>query len=242
MVSYQVSFEEQQAYEPARNYFIRNCGFDLATEKHRRMMAEGLAARERGLAGISLRGLVACYGGQVWQDGGILIDGIRLICPAFSQIEGAHVHGVYLYVVTAGTCNYSQEDDIMVQLYADIWGTSYVDAARDLLEKDLIVRLKQEYPQEFGKNLFLSGGMGPGFYGMPPEQTKDIFQILDIANKLPGVEVRESGIMLPLKTCAGLYLLTDDLAGLPSPDCRDCIGNALGCEFCGIRIKREGKE
>ena len=234
---YRIELEENKLYERAKEYFVKSCGFDLTRAKHQRMMEKALEVREKGLSGIRPFAMIACCGPDIYRNGKINCGDIVLGCPAFEQIGNDNIQGIYFYVLTSGGCKNKAGAGIVEQLYADIWGTSYVDAARDELEEKLREKVREEYPDKFEKSLFLSDAMGPGFYGMAMEETKGIFRILDIADKAPQLAVKESGLMLPVKTCAGLYFLVKDKIGLPRPDCRDCIGNPGGCEFCRVNKK-----
>jgi len=228
-----VDFDEKEANEQAEKNFIGNCGFDLAREKHRRMMEDGLHARNKGIEDIHIRALLSSYSNEVFKDGRIIIAGTEFTCKAFEQVTRDNILRIYLYIITAGELAYSDANDILEQLYSDIWGTAYIDAGRAMLEEYLRRDAEKDYPGQIEKTIFLTNSFGPGFYGMMASQTKEFCKILD-AEKI-GIEVRDSGIMVPLKTCAGIYMLVNDRSCVPHPDCQQCIGNPKGCHFCRIR-------
>ena len=220
-----LTFDEKEAYDLAYQYFIKTCGFHLDRPKHQKMMEEGLAVRDEGIAGINIRAKINIYSKDVYVNSKIQVGEDLLECHAFEQIDSENVEQIYVYVLTAGELIYSDDDPIMKQLYSDIWGTAYTDAGRDLLEATLKNKLASQ-------GLFLSDSFGPGFYGMENTKTREIFSIVD-TDEL-GVEVRESGIMVPLKSVAGVYFAVKNKEGLPLSACADCIGTHSGCSFCHV--------
>lgn len=228
-----VIFSEEEAYARAEKNFIDSCGLDLNREKHRRMMEEGLNARTQGLEGVHIRALISSFEPEVFRDHRITIGDVEFTCKAFDQMAKENILKIYAYVITAGEIIYSDDDNILKQLYSDIWGTAYTDAGRAMLEEFLKSDAEKNYPGQIEKTIFLTNSFGPGFYGMMTSQTKEFCNILD-TEKI-GIEIRDSGIMVPLKTCAGIYMLVNDEKCIPHPDCQQCIGNPKGCKFCRIR-------
>lgn len=230
-----VNFDEKDAYDRAEKYFISTCGFDFNREKHRRMMKDGLKARTEGLEGVNIRALVSSFDAEVFCDNKIIIGETEFNCKAFDQISAENIVTIYGYIITMGGLIYSDDDNILKQLYSDIWGTAYTDAGRDMLEDYLKDDAKKQFTGEYEKNIFLTNSFGPGFYGMETSQIKDFFEVLR-ADKI-GVEVRGTGVMVPLKTCTGFYMMVNDKDCIPSPNCQECIGNHKSCEFCGVRYR-----
>ena len=109
------------------------------------------------------------------------------------------------------------------QLYADLWGTAYLDAAREEFRKILLKT----------KNLYLSESISPGFYGMSVEENIKICQIL--SGEKIGVSTNENGTMTPMKTCSGIYLAVDEPKYFLSADCKSCMGNPGGCIMCKLQ-------
>lgn len=227
--------DEQKAYPLAEKRFVRTCGFDLSTEKHQRMMNLGLKVLEDGVSGIKIQAVTSFYGAEVWQDGKIIIDGIEVKCNYFEQIPKETVEGIYFYMLSVGECHFSSEENIMDFLYADIWGSSYVDAGIDLLKAELIADMKERLGNN--QELYLSEEFGPGYFGMPVIESKKFFQILD--GDSIDVWVKDSGLMIPQKTCAGLYIVLNTPEVKAEPECLRCHGNTAGCKFCKIKAEME---
>ncbi|MEF9922556.1 MAG: vitamin B12 dependent-methionine synthase activation domain-containing protein [Anaerovoracaceae bacterium] len=222
-------FDEEKAFPLAEQRFIATCGFDMTTAKHKKMMNMGLKVREDGVDGIKIQALVEHYNGDVFKDHKIAVNGAEIFCNFFEQIPDEAVDGIYFYIITAGECNFSSEENIMDFLYADIWGTSYVDAGVELLEKKL--------KEDLDKDKYLSVCFGPGYFGMPVIETKNFFEILD-GNEI-GVQVKESGLMIPQKTCSGLYLVLNNNDIVFEKDCMKCHGNKSGCQFCRTKQSKQ---
>jgi len=216
-----IAFNE--AEEIATEYFIKICGFHREGEKYAKMRAEGMQTKEGAERNISVRAVVSSYGGDVISGDTAVIDGAVFTCNAFSQINKNGIKRLYAYLLTAGVYTLPENAPIMQQLYADIWGTSFVDAGLDVLKK----RLAGDSALE---------AFGPGFYGMDIDQLGKFFEILD-GGKI-GMEVRESCLLLPLKSCAGFLIAVNDKSDLPDADCMNCRAGRKGCEFCHAVIRK----
>ena len=230
-----IKFDEKDAYGQAEKYFVSTCGFDFDREKHQRMMKDGLKARAEGLEGIDIKAIVSSFGPEVFGDNKITIGETEFKCKAFEQVSPESIIEIYGYIITAGELIYSDDDNILKQLYSDIWGTAYTDAGRDLLEDYLKDYAEKRFRGGSRRYIFLTNSFGPGFYGMETSQIKDFFEVLH-GDKI-GVEVKGTGVMVPLKTCTGFYMIVNDKASIPSPDCQECISSHKSCEFCGVRYR-----
>lgn len=230
-----ITFAEEDAYTRAEEYFIKNCGIDFSVEKHRRMYSNGMDVRRKGVHGIQIVAAVAKYGAEAFVNSGVEVGGERLSCNAFEQIAPGNVVAVYLYMLSAGECSCDPEDKIANRLFADIWGSAYTAAGKDLLEELIAAEAKTELTESGEVSGFLSKSFGPGYYGMGMEQNHILGRML--GNGEIGVEIRDSGIMLPIKSCSGVYFVVRDQYGLPGAECKDCAGNSKGCAFCHVKVK-----
>ena len=230
-----VRISEKRAHEGAEKRFINTCGImPGGSKKHQRMLEEGLKTRESGIAGIDIRALVSYYGPEVIRDGKVCPENAELGCNYFYKIPREYVEGIYFYMMTVGECLFESEDKIMEFLFADIWSNSYVDAGIEALKEDFIIPdMKKRFP---GKDYVLSEEFGPGYFGMFVGKTKEFAKILDAESI--GITVKDSGLMLPQKSCAGLlFVLNHELE--KEPACMRCVGNPKGCEFCEINMRRK---
>lgn len=228
-----ILIDEKTAYPLAKNRFIETCKFNLSTSKHQRMLKMGEKVREDGIDGINIKALVSFYEPDVFQHGKIKIENTEISCNYFQQIPDSAVEGIYFYILTAGECYFSSEENIMDFLYADIWGTNYVDAGIEILRGKIEDDMKNEL-SDTSRN-HLSEEFGPGYFGMPILESKNFFEVLK--GEEIGVRVKESGLMIPQKTCTGLYLVLNDPKIKAEPECMKCYGNKSGCEFCKIKSR-----
>ena len=224
---------EIDVFQEARDHFIHICGFSDKGQKKLNMLNDGLECRIKGLAGLKIRAIIGTADSSVYHNQKIMVEHKEFRCKAFERIQDRFVKKIYFYILTVGECNCALEDEIVNRLYADIWGTAYTEAARDYVKNRILNDLIREFPGQLGNGLFLSETFGPGFYGMDVLQSIDLFTLLE--GRRIGMEVRESGILVPLKSCSGIFLAVTDPKALPHPDCRDCLGNAVSCSFCRLR-------
>jgi len=225
-----MTFNEEDAFPRAREEFIRVCGFRPDSEKHKNMLDAATSIRELGVDKIKIRALLAAFEPDVLKDDYIEIDGVRLHCDSVYLMEKEKIHKVLFYMVTVNECG-CESEQILDRVYADFWGTAYVDSAFELFKQEITGRYIDNEKQKFE----LSEAFGPGYYGMPTEEIKTFFKILD-GDKI-GIRCHESCVMLPIKSCAGLFLVLEEGAKMPEKCCESCVGNKSGCRHCSVRPK-----
>lgn len=154
-------------------------------------------------------------------------------------LRGIHIRaalscdeGTYMYVLTVGECLYSGHNP-MGALYADVWGTAYLEAATELM-RDCIEQHMQEKSDQ-GEKIFLSKLYGPGYFGMGTDWMRKIFDAVD-ATRI-GVRITADDILLPQKSSAGIYYEMKGGGERADTACSNCTGNKDGCIFCCISNK-----
>ncbi len=217
-----MTYPKEEAFAAAKDFFISASHFDMEKPRHQKMMDKALSVYENEKPECELKVLCTGFGPEVYCDNKIEIDGVTISCNGFSRIDAAHVKAVYICVITAGEWIPKADTSTKSQVYMDMWGTAFVDSAKTLFEKDLQAML--------GAGEYLSDPFGPGYYGMPHSDIKKFAEIIPMDQV--GVELRESGIMIPLKTMAAIYLVTDDPQVLPPTACSECFGRLEGCHMC----------
>lgn len=200
-------------------------------EKHQRMWKDAMAVFEGIKPGIRLIGLLRWGVPDGLEGESLTIQEHTLTSSAFYQLSNAHVERYYAYLLHLQDNPASSKwDRLSDRLFADIWETAFVDAGRDL------VRTKFVYMEsETGEGNTLSDSFGPGYYGMDPSQVETLYHLL--AAEQIGVTLLSSGMMVPHKSCTGLYLAVEDPTELPRSGCSTCHGNSAGCAFCGKNPK-----
>jgi hypothetical protein len=124
------------------------------------------------------------------------------------------------------------------KFYADTYGTAYVDAGRDELKRDLLQKVKEETLINGKRDIFISDSIGPGFYGIDTSKVGDFFKILD-GDKIE-VKTNYYNVILPVKSCVGMFIIVDDSKLLPDYDCMSCTTKDLNCTFCRRKDRETG--
>lgn len=212
-----LELDKEKCCEAATRFFMKESGCDKEDTKYDRMRKEAFEIFDVIRPRIDIKVIYSFYD-EFELDGHVLTAGRHQFrCTAFEQLAPEAIEGVYFYAVSAG--DYFPEDKtIMQQLYADIWGTAFTDAAREML----IDRLKHEHA--------VSDSFGPGFYGMDVSEMKKMPDMVDF-DRL-GMEVKESSVILPLKSCAGILFKVNEKYIRLNSACELCYGNRKTCTLC----------
>ena len=217
----------------AEALFIEESGVAKDGEKYERMRESAFAIREELEDRVQVKGEY-CYYDSFRLDGKTLTvfreDGSEITsvdCLAFEQLDPASLEGVYVYAVSAGDY-YLEDRPIMDQLYADIWGTAFTDAIRAMLV-DAVRKNCREEDVKFNT----SDSFGPGFYGMDSFEMHKMPLLVDFDGM--GMEVKESGVILPLKSCAGIVFRVNDKYEHLNSACELCYGSKKTCSLCSVR-------
>ncbi len=229
-----ISISMAEADVFAVEYFMKICGFNREGEKYRRMLKQGMEIRERIRDRADVKAVVSSFAGSSIKGNQAELNGIAFECNAFQRLDPQHISGVYAYILTAGIFELDDGDPILDQLYADIWGTAYVDAGLEILKR----YVEADLNDAGGKgDITVLDSFGPGFYGMDVSQVCRFFELLD--GDMIGVKARSSSLMLPLKSCSGFFIGVDDKTSLPASDCKSCRSEYKNCAFCHAVIKRQ---
>lgn len=216
----------EEADVQAEEYFSSMCGFNRDGEKYREMFYQSLRVRERISACIDLKAVVSDFPGECIKRNIAYLNGVSFECRALEQLNVHNVCRIYAYILTSGNIEL-KDASLLDVFYADTWGTAYIDAGRDILKK----RLHNDFPGNCSKyGIHISDSFGPGYYGMDVTEVFKFFKLLE--GSRIGVELKGSGMMSPVKSCAGFFIKVMDDKELPTYDCRACIGNSQGCRFC----------
>ena len=227
--------------------FMAESGVAGEGDKYDRMRRDALRVREIIEPAINIKGACCFYdelelAASGVHDGQLLkVCGHEIRCTAFEQIDPSSVEGVYFYAVTAGDFSLPMHPDgrpdqshpdgrpdqppIMDQLYADIWGTAFTDAAREMLMDELRKADRGCLAADR-----LSDSFGPGFYGMDTGEMQKMPELVDFESI--GMKVTESSMLLPLKSCAGILFKVNEKYTPLDGACELCLGNKRTCSLC----------
>ncbi len=218
----------------AEGYFLKAGGLNREGRKFDAMRSRTGAIREELRKTARIRCLLTYYEAPPVSEGRLWLREEAFACPPFRLLRREEVRGAYAYLMT-GEGFHPPGRDLLDQLLLDIWGTACIDAGRDLLRSRLLRDISRRFPKE-RESLRLSDSFGPGYYGMELSGAR---RLLDLLNgEQLGVSCLESGMMDPLKSSTGIYLVAEESARLPENSCALCAGNAASCRLCR---QREGK-
>lgn len=217
-------FTQQEAEPLAMGQLSASACRSGSPRKRARILSELAGVHPDIRDGVELRALV-CETDQFTLEGDILrVEGAAFQARLFSSYRPGDIEKIFLFIACAGIFEYEREP--IFDVYADLWGSAYVDALLELLQR----KLERECPP--GPGFRLTRAFGPGFYGMTLQQVGQFFQLLP-AGEI-GVSLKGT-LMVPLKSYTGMYLSLREGLSLSTRDCRDCIGNAAGCAYCRNR-------
>ena len=220
-------FELGALSEAALAHLKLSCNFDPGREMHRRMLDEAMSMRGNWSRGAAVR-TAAVFADRFSLRGNVLeISGVRLECAVFARLGAECLAGVFVYALSLRRSASAAGDmfaagSVSAAFYDDLWGNAYVEAGMDAL--------KDRLSRECGEGLRLSDSFGPGYYGMETSEMKKLALLLDFSRI--GAKVEESSMISPLKSCAGIFLISNGEAPMPEPSCRQCAGDRRGCDFC----------
>lgn len=223
---------EHDARSLARQRFIEISRFDQKDPKHCLLMNKGDSLREKLLAVINIRYTECFCEPSSFHEGVITIGDWKITCNFFHRIPESCIEGIYLFILTAGEIQ-CESENMLDSLFADTWGTSYVDAGVRLLKDRLTADMELRFP---GPGVKLTREFGPGYYGMPVSETSAFFHVLH--GEELGMSLTDSGLLIPQKSCSGMLFAVNDLEFDEGPECIDCRGGSLGCQYCQIMQKK----
>ena len=218
-----ITLDKDKGLANAREYFMSMCSPNIKSEKIRQKQRDdSLRTFEDIYDSININVLLSKYDNSCVGAEEFICDDVTFHCKALSQVPKQDVLDVYIYLLTIGEINIDCER-VLYQVYYDMWQTVFVDAGRDLL-KEYIAKSTTHAP------FAVSESFGPGFFGMPADDRRKFFQVLD-ADKL-GMSIRPGGFMMPLKSCAGFFLISTKEESLPTKDCENCVSSGKTCSYC----------
>lgn len=220
----EVMITEGELYPRAKKIFIKTCGFDLSRELDQRMMKTGMKVWKKQFHGKKICAIIESFGHAAFNNKSVDLGTGAFTCNIFDEIPDEAVVDVYAFALTAGDHSVSAEN-MMDYVYADIWGTSYVEAASEIVGEMLAADIPH--------GCILSQEFGPGYFGIPVENSVKIVEAL--GGRRVGITVNEAGLLVPQKSCASVYLVFKDFKLKMEKECINCNGNKNSCQFCNVK-------
>lgn len=209
--------------------FIQTCGLNQPGEKYEKMKADGFRIRDKLRPLISIKVVVKSFEGVMVKKDRLYLESLNFKSVAFEKLNPATVKRVYVYGITLSDTTLEWAD-FLEAFYAEAWGVAYIDAGRSVLQAYLFNQCEADWSEE---SLYFSDSFGPGFYGMEITENKKLFQVLDGAKI--GITLNESCMMIPEKSCSGIYFVTTKPLGKFEKACIKCHKSIHGCQFCHIK-------
>ncbi|MDO4833965.1 MAG: ASKHA domain-containing protein [Bacillota bacterium] len=222
-----IELDMDECRERAENLFIERSGLTADCEKNERMRRDALAFRERIANRIRPKGGYYYYERFQLDKQVLSVKGVELRCAAFERMNPEAIEGVYVYAVTAG--DFLPENmTIMEQLYGDIWGTAFTDAVREMIVTKIGDACREE-----NVKFAASDSFAPGFYGMDPLEMRKIPLLINFEDL--GMELKESGVIVPVKSCVGIVFKVNDKYEPVGNACKPCRGSRMTCRLCSLK-------
>ncbi len=212
-------------YERSEPYMTSMCGFDRGNKMSEKILKKAMRVRNKTFDETHMDLILAPLDTTAIVDSTLQLGTDSIGCYVFDRIPKAQIEKLVLFALHAPMPDL--EHLPISELYlADTWQTAFVDGARDYLRE----HLEAEYTAKTGRAICVTDAVGPGFYGMHSEDIEPFFQILD-ADKA-GITLTQSGMMNPVKSIVGFFIVVKENFTLPATDCATCMGNKSGCTFC----------
>ena len=200
-----IDFKTEDGYEYAKTRFFEMSALDAES-------ADVAAAYERIKNQINIRAAVCVFDNAI-NGAKINLGGEIIECPPILNTRGR----LYAYALTVGELKLSEST--LERTLEDMWGTAFVDAGLELLRN----KITEDNPEKC-----VSYPFGPGFYGIKINAVETIYNALDCEDSEIGLK---NGLLSPMKSSIGFFLVSDNKADLPLRDCISCVGDT-SCEYC----------
>lgn len=163
------------------------------------------------------------FAGECVHKGYLEFGNKKIECNVLEQIDTAGVEKGYLYAFHAPDVDLESAGSVLEQYYMEAFQVACMDVIRGWLQ-GYLERKNSVYEKKY-----CSPSFGPGYYGMGMDAVPELLGLMDASQ----VGVSWNGErMSPKMSLVGTYLIAGEDVFEVDSDCRDCIGQSGGCEFC----------
>ncbi len=156
-------------------------------------------------------------------DGYLKFGNKKIECNVLEQIDTSGVEKGYLYAFHAPEVNLERAGSVLEQYYMEAFQVACMDVVRVWVQGYL------ERKNSVYEKMYCSPSFGPGYYGMGMDTIPELLGLMDAAQ----VGVTWNGErMSPKMSLVGTYLIAGEDVFAVDADCKSCIGQKGGCEFC----------
>lgn len=163
------------------------------------------------------------FAGECVHEGYFEFGRKRIKCNVLEQLDLSSVENGYLYAFHAPEIDIESAGSVLEQYYMEAFQVACMDVIREWLQ-GYLERKNSVYEKKY-----CSPSFGPGYYGMGMDAVPELLGLMDASQ----VGVSWNGErMSPKMSLVGTYLIAGEDVFEVDSDCRDCIGQSGGCEFC----------
>lgn len=167
--------------------------------------------------------LLKPFAGECVHKGYLEFGNKKIECNVLEQIDTAGVEKGYLYAFHAPDVDLESAGSVLEQYYMETFQVACMDVIRGWIQ-GYLERKNCVYEKKY-----CSPSFGPGYYGMGMDAVPELLGLMDASQ----VGVSWNGErMSPKMSLVGAYLIAGEDVFEVDFDCRDCIGQSGGCEFC----------
>ena len=177
----------------------------------------------KALDSMEVSVLLQPFAGKCVHKGYLEFGNKKIECNVLKQIDTVGVEKGYLYAFHAPDVDLESAGSVLEQYYMEAFQVACMDVIRGWLH-GYLERKNSVYEKKY-----CSPSFGPGYYGMGMDAVPELLGLMDASQ----VGVSWNGErMSPKMSLVGTYLIAGEDVFEVDPDCRDCIGQSGGCEFC----------
>lgn len=167
--------------------------------------------------------LLQPFAGECVHKGYLKFGNKKIECNVLEQIDTAGVEKGYLYAFHAPDVDLESAGSVLDQYYMETFQVACMDVIRGWIQ-GYLERKNSVYEKKY-----CSPSFGSGYYGMGMDAVPELLGLMDASQ----VGVSWNGErMSPKMSLVGAYLIAGEDVFEIDSDCRDCIGQSGGCEFC----------
>ena len=149
--------------------------------------------------------------------------GKKIECGILTQLDISLIDKGYIYAFHAPVVDLENTGSVLDQYYMEAFQMACMDVIRGWLQ-GYLERKNSVYEKKY-----CSPSFGPGYYGMGMEAVPELLGLMDSSQA--GVSWNGEH-MSPKMSLVGTYLIAGEDVYAVGSDCKSCIGQKGGCEFC----------
>lgn len=170
--------------------------------------------------------LLQPFAGECVHKGYLEFGNKKIMCNVLEKLEPGSILKGYLYVFHAPEIDIESVGSVLEQYYLEAFQVACMDVVRVWVQGYL------ERKNSVYEKRYCSPSFGPGYYGMSMDTIPELLGLMDASQ----VGVSWNGErMSPKMSLVGTYLIAGEDVFEVGADCKSCIGQKGGCEFCANR-------